>query len=934
MKDKYIKRKRNKFIILGLNIFLIILTLILLFKEYSKIYDSEAAIKKNLVFTTVGSESLNNPQKAQYQKFSKSKISDSSMILSLYNKDQLVNADSVTIPINGATITLSNPVVEKNKLTNATFWKSHIESSGIELPSLFTYADNHLVGSIQVSSDKSYDLKEIDDNLFMLIETPEGIGIKDDVNIPNTGLDLGNLTEAEEITNAISSQNPTPKVIRIILPYDPHAREYFKLPNGTSAVVAEVTHAAELAIEAFGRSGVIHEFRIVQVYEMSGSVSELNVDYIQDNREIFVQLAIRAIQTNADVAILSVKRIGDGTLCGRAGAMPQQNVDFMLKRIALVDYTCFVGNHVFAHEIGHLFGADHDRANSVMGGNGTNNAMILEDYIEYEVNELGDLGTIMSYVGRHLPGDYNVFSNPRYILPNGTPFGDPEYADNVSAINSYGPVVAGYSWGSSGTGSSGGTKGCGEVCANASQCQNGFYCLDISANTAGNECWNESMCIVAPPRNRRISGKVLDCNGNPKANVKVATKGFSFNKSANTNSQGIFQIWETNNECSVDKDTGQTFAVLAGKDADSNQTDFYGRVASPVFSKPEINCGNVNCNYTGNQASGGPNRQNYHLSVSAFVNNPNVYNTYVCEEDGNFLSGFDFKQVNCPVATPTPAPLTCNSVCTSDAQCSSSNSNWYCSTQFSYGGWSDISNNVGSIQYKVGNNIYTDSGTTTGFNKALMNDGVIEQHLVKGGKVYSNRYTPSTGWDQYWTDSTSNIPSTIPGTTIDFNSYRKPNGKIEQHLIKTSGSTNKVYTQNNEQGWGKATWVDVTISSNILVNTGTGPVTGFTAHVDKDGYIIQNMVRGGQLWERNNIGGWANATWRNITTGLNGCAGVGANKCGNATLLTVERNRNNENKDEFFLIRAGGKMYHRVSTPTDKRCRLKANPYTPTCSIQ
>jgi hypothetical protein len=913
-------------VFLGLLIFS---TLILLNKEYGEIRDSEAAKNETLVFKRVDSSSINNAQKLQVQKLTENNSSNLSTIFTMSIKSGIANVGSIKIPIDDKIYTFNKPAIEKNNAVGTTSWKSQFDVEGAKSTAFFTYADNHLVGTIQTEPKKTYRISEIDTNLYVLSEYKKGKGIKDDV------METTQSTLTGEVQNALSNLSvvPDPRVITVLLSYDSHAREHFKLPNGSSTVVAEVNHQMQMAKDAFRTSGFVHELRVVGMYEIPGTINSLWVEYIENNPEVFSKIALRAFQVEADIVVASVVNINlvveNGQACGLAGAMPQQDINPLLKRIAIVKFTCFHDIHIFPHEIGHLLGADHDRDNAVMGPNGMNHGYSIPDYTNTIGFNYGETGTIMSYKGNHFP-ELNYFSSPITFLAGGVQFGDPVYADNVRVMNAIGQVVSGYSWGSTGTGGSGGTKGCGEVCANASQCQNGFYCIDISAKTAGNECWNESMCIVAPPRNRRISGKVLDCNGNPKANVKIATKGFSFNKSANTNSQGIFQIWETNNECSVDKDTGQTFAVLAGKDADSNQIDYYGRVDSPVFSQTEINCGNVNCNYTGNQATGGPNRKNYHLSVSAFVNNPNVYNTYVCEEDGNFLSGFDFKQVNCPMATSTPTPLTCNSACTSDAQCSSVNSNWYCATQFNYGGWTDVSSNVGSIQFKIGNGttVYTESGAITGFNTHI-NGTKIEQHLVKSGKVFYREFN-GTSWNQYWSDVTSNLPSKSGWTILDFNSYKKQNGKIEQHFIRKNNSNNtiEVMTRNNDNGWNN-NWTNVVSNLN---GVGSGIVTGFTAYVDKDGYVTFNMVRNGQLWEGSNKSGWANLGWKNITSGLNGCAGTTSGKCGNASLLNVERSINLEGKDELYLIRSGGKVYYRVSTANGEKCRLKSNPFSATCS--
>lgn len=273
----------------------------------------------------------------------------------------------------------------------------------------------------------------------------------------------------------------------------------------------------------------------------------------------------------------------------------------------------------------------------------------------------------------------------------------------------------------------------------------------------------------------------------------------------------------------------------------------------------------------------------------------------------------------------------CDTICATNSQCGNANNSWYCASQFNKGNWSNVSSNLSSLTYKQGNNNATSTASITGFNNLEFANGVIEQHVVKGGKIYFRKFTPSTGWENIWQDVTSNIPSLPGGNIIDFNSYLLPNGITEQHLIKSSGTTNIIYSQNNASGWANATWTNVTQTSGLL-SYGTGPITGFTSYVDKDGYVVQNMVRGGQLWERTNAVGWATAPWR-LSNELQGCAGTESNKCGTNTLLSSERTQFSNGKNDFYIIRSNGMIYYQSSNYTEKRCRLNTNPSTSTCTF-
>lgn len=914
----------------------IVLTLVLINKEYGEIKDSEAAKNKTVVFTEVNEGILNTTDNNKLDKIlAKGGILEYRLVAA--NDQKITDAQKIQMPLfNEGIVTFDKKSIKNHEGFNAKSWKSFRKFDGIKYSTNFTIFKNSIVGSINSPTD-TYSLIQVN-NFFVLTRC--------DVELTGTGPDVMLSSENENsITNDISdlssdeNTNYSRAYIKIRALYSPAAADEF---GGEDGVKAALLNQVENTQDYFKNSGIIHHLEIVQFTKLPAAVDSWSepLSFIISFLIQFLHFDLSYSLNNApDIALIYSSYNSDG--CGFS--VPYNAVSNTMTHLpfAYVNTDCITDNSTTSHEIAHLFGADHDDANVQRS--------LSKPYARGKggiTNSNESIMSIMSYRDNPECGDnpctkrWLEFTRPGATV-DGASMGDAMH-DNVRRINEKGPAVAGYAehfGGGENQCENYGNITCGLTCNTACDCAGeGYLCVDVSGDTPGKECWIESMCIIAPPRNRRISGKVLDCNGNPKENVKVASKGYSFNKVRTTNSQGIFEIWDTNNECSVELDEGQTFAVMAGKDADSAQVDYYGRVASPVFSKPEINCGNINCNYTGNQATGGPARNNYHLSVgncsnsnpnddSFFCQNPNVYNTYVCEEDGNFLSGFDFKQVNCP--TPTPTPLTCNSVCTSNEQCSSANSNWYCARQFNYGTWSDVSSNVDDIEYTIegGDTVYTDWGPVTGFNTHVYGTRV-EQHLVKGGKIFYREFN-GTVWDEYWQDKTSNIPSTLPGgTIIDFNSYRKPNGKIEQHLIKTSGPNNIVYSRNNESGWNEASWVAVT--SNLTGN-GTGPITGFTAYQDQDGYMIYTMVRNGEFWEGSNING-GDPNWKNFTSEINGCAGTSPGKCGSATLLSVERSKNLAGKDELYLIRGGGKVYHRESTPTDERCRLKKSPYSLSCS--
>lgn len=275
-----------------------------------------------------------------------------------------------------------------------------------------------------------------------------------------------------------------------------------------------------------------------------------------------------------------------------------------------------------------------------------------------------------------------------------------------------------------------------------------------------------------------------------------------------------------------------------------------------------------------------------------------------------------------------PEPIRCDSVCNSDSVCQEANSSWFCSQQYNYNAWTDDSAYLGTINYTENGITKSDSGTNYGLNQYVEN-GITNQHLVKSNKLYYRTNTPGQGWSP-WTNVTQHISNVgcdifadCGGSIVGFNSYLKPDGKTEQHVLRRNATSYKIFTRNNDNGWSK--WTDVTSHTSSV---GSGQMTSFTSFVHKDGYIVQNIVRGGVLWERTNLGGWK--PWAK-NNGLSSCVGTTSGKCGSTTLVSYEKSLLSNGDEVLHIFRDGNKNYSRVATPLEERCRSKSNIWSNTC---
>ncbi|NCN06690.1 MAG: hypothetical protein GW946_02495 [Candidatus Pacebacteria bacterium] len=139
------------------------------------------------------------------------------------------------------------------------------------------------------------------------------------------------------------------------------------------------------------------------------------------------------------------------------------------------------------------------------------------------------------------------------------------------------------------------------------------------------------------------------------------------------------------------------------------------------------------------------------------------------------------------------------------------------------------------------------SGPITGFSAAILRDGRIRQHAVKGGAIWS-RFSPDNQDWSTWEDHTINVQSVGSGEITSFSVFIQPDGVLKQYYIR--GGELWVRTQSPQGDWGEWT------GSNADFDTvGSGDFTSFSGLSQRDGSIKQFGVRGGKIYVRDNAGG-------------------------------------------------------------------------------
>ena len=183
---------------------------------------------------------------------------------------------------------------------------------------------------------------------------------------------------------------------------------------------------------------------------------------------------------------------------------------------------------------------------------------------------------------------------------------------------------------------------CGATCTSSDQC-NGLTCAPAGV------CWGTACDTGDPVSNHRVRVKVVNCNNNPAANVRVAAPGWN---GCTTNQSG---------ECIVAKgtackDSQWTTSILVGHDADANDPNYYSNDDYVLNNKNPFergSCGEINCRKNISSTMSNPLRYGYEVSKGS--NSVDMFTWLFCStSDADANTGFNFKQINCPTANAFP----------------------------------------------------------------------------------------------------------------------------------------------------------------------------------------------------------------------------------------------------------------------------------------
>jgi hypothetical protein len=174
----------------------------------------------------------------------------------------------------------------------------------------------------------------------------------------------------ERILLALPAVEPQPPsdgnpVIDVMVFYTPKARDF---ANGADSITAIINEVVSDTNTSYTNSGIQQRIQLVHAEEIAyvekGDIAaDLNVlkGTASDDNEINQVHDLRQA-CGADIVVLITDKSLPDESCGQAYQMHSVSTAFRDHAFAVVPINCATGVYSFAHELGHIMGADHNDA--------------------------------------------------------------------------------------------------------------------------------------------------------------------------------------------------------------------------------------------------------------------------------------------------------------------------------------------------------------------------------------------------------------------------------------------------------------------------------------------------------------------------------------------------------------------------------------------
>ena len=235
----------------------------------------------------------------------------------------------------------------------------------------------------------------------------------------------------------VSAATADAPVVDVLVAYSAAAKTY---NGGQAGMDADIALMVEQTNQAFDTSGINAVLRLAHTAEVAvnGPVDGTTLGKVANPSDgVYDELHVLRDQYGADLIALITTQTG-GMYCGLAYQMQSISTSFAPYAMSVTDAGCATGNTTFTHELGHNFGAAHDRG----AWSGTPALPYGYDW----VNAQQGWRTVMAYANA-CPGCGRLlrFSNPDQTYngaPLGAPAGASNAADNRSLLNTTSSTVA------------------------------------------------------------------------------------------------------------------------------------------------------------------------------------------------------------------------------------------------------------------------------------------------------------------------------------------------------------------------------------------------------------------------------------------------------------------------------------------------------------
>lgn len=282
-----------------------------------------------------------------------------------------------------------------------------------------------------------------DGRIFRLSPAPEGVQLTelDDRRFPNCGgagpppaPAVSAAGAGVEASGAVPSVSRRAPLVDVLVLYTPAVRQAVG-SVGNLEVVAR--HYVDFTNVGYHNSRMEVRVRLAGTAEVTipeGAIgsNSLTIDWLRSSPEV------AALRDDARADIVGVLYERGSRFCGSAGMLFRPAGDgTVAARAAVFEMQRFCGSHTFAHEIGHLFGADHNPENAAASRGDTRYPYGKGHYHDRSYR------TIMSYA-EYCEGPCPVqafFSNPA-VRHDRLATGIAEERDNARLIDELAPFVA------------------------------------------------------------------------------------------------------------------------------------------------------------------------------------------------------------------------------------------------------------------------------------------------------------------------------------------------------------------------------------------------------------------------------------------------------------------------------------------------------------